>query len=185
MNKNMLPFILAGVLLVLAVLLLIPASNQALLSSIGIDSGGSVGGGFDAFIPLIPGYFPEGFVSTRVGVTHDEAPGADTYSEFYASETFFFKTIQRQGPEVSLEIADPDLTIQGSQASLTGEFDAHSLIGGDLTLTQYDNGEMWLLTMVMHGIRLQVISNYPAEEVIRFAEELIPQRCTSTPTPEG
>jgi hypothetical protein len=84
-----------------------------------------------------------------------------------------------------MEIADPDLSIQGSPASLTGEFDAHALIGRDLPLTQYDSGEMWLLTVVIREIRVQVISNYPAEEVIRFAEELIPQRCTSTPTPEG
>jgi hypothetical protein len=80
MNKNILPFILAGVLLILAVLLLIPPTNQALLSFIGIDGGGSAVGGFDAFIPFIPGYFPEGFISTKVGVTHDDTLGANTYS---------------------------------------------------------------------------------------------------------
>jgi hypothetical protein len=187
MNKNILPFLLAGILLILAVLLAIPASSQALLSLIGIQSNAvsSTIGGFDAFIPFIPGYFPEGFVGTSAGVTSDESRTAAIYGEFYASDTHFFKTIQSQNKNPHVEIADPDLTIQGNPTILTSEVDAGALIGGDLDLADYDTSEVWLLTVVMREIQVQVVSNAPKEEVIRFAEGLIPQRCTSTPTPDG
>jgi hypothetical protein len=187
MNKNLIPFLAAGVLLILAVLLAIPATNQAIFNLLGIDTGGqsSVSSDFDAFIPFIPGYFPEDFMITSVGIDMHEAPDENIYSEHYASDEVFFKTIQSQGADVSMDIYNPDLTIQGTPASLTSQLDIHALIGDDLDLNLYDTSEVWLLTLVMREIQVQVVSNAPYEEVIRFAEELIPQRCTSTPTPEG
>jgi hypothetical protein len=43
---------------------------------------------------------------------------------------------------------------------------------------------VWLVNVVMKEINVQVVSNLPREEVIRFANELIPQYCIYTPTPE-
>jgi hypothetical protein len=185
MNRNLLPFIVSGLILLLAVLLLIPTTSQALFALVGIDTAGSASiGGFDAFIPFIPGYFPENFTITTASVGSREEPGWVEYTELYASETHFFKTIQRQGSELPTEIASPDLSIQASPASLTHPENLQELAGDDLDLTQYDTSEVWLLTVVMRGIQVQVLSNLPQAEVIRFAEELIPQRCTATPTPE-
>lgn len=186
MNKNILPFVLAGFLLLLAVLLMIPATNQAVIALIGLDTRGqtSVSGDFDAFIPFIPGYFPEDFKITSVGTTSDETTGIDSYSEFYASDTHFFKTIQRQGKDVPMAISDPNLAIQNHPASMTDQVDVEALVGDDLDLRQYDTSKVWLVTVVMKEINVQVVSNLPREEVIRFANEVIPQYCIYTPTPE-
>jgi hypothetical protein len=186
MIKNILPFVLAGLLLILAVLLMIPATNQAVISLIGLDTQGqtSVKGDFDAFIPFIPGYFPEDFMITSVGATSDETPDIHSYSEFYASDAHFFKTIQRQGKDVPLAISNPNLTIQNHPASITDMVDVDALVGDDLDLRRYDTSKVWLLTVVMKEINVQVVSNLPREEVIRFANEMIPQYCIYTPTPE-
>jgi hypothetical protein len=177
---------LAGVLLLLAVLLMIPATNQAIISLIGFDTRGqtSVSSEFEAFIPFIPGYFPEDFMITSVGTTSDEAPNHDSYSEYYASDTHFFKTIQRQGKDAPMAISNPNLTIQNNPASITDMVDVDALVGDDLDLRRYDKSKVWLLTVVMKEINVQVVSNLPREEVIRFANELIPQYCIYTPTPE-
>jgi hypothetical protein len=187
MNKNILPFVLAGMLLILAVLLMIPTASQAIISLIGIDTQGqtSVSGDFDAFIPFIPGYFPEDFMITTVGTTSDEAPDYDSYSEFYASDTHFFKTIQHKGKDIPMVISNPNLTVQNNPASITDMVDVNALVGDDLDLRRYDTTKVWLLTVVMKDINVQVVSNLPREEVIRFANELIPQYCIYTPTPES
>ena len=186
MDKRPLPLILAGLLFVLAVLLMIPVTNQAIISLIRRDalSQTSVSGGFDAFIPFIPGYFPEDFMITSVGTTSDEAPNFDSYSEYYASDTHFFKTIQRQGKDVPMVIPNPNLTIQNNPASIIDQVGVDALVGDDLDLQDYDTSKVWLLTVVMKEINVQVVSNLPREVVIRFANELIPQYCIYTPTPE-
>ena len=187
MTKNAYPFLIAGILLGLAILLLIPQTNQAIFSLLGIDTQGqsTVSSDFDAFIPFIPGYFPEGFYALSVGLAVDKSPNKDTYSEFYASEEYFFKIIQSQGQGVDPISSAPNLIVQGSPANLTNQVALEALIGEDLDLDLFDTSEVWKLSVVMGEISVQVISNQPAEEVIRFANELIPQRCTKTPTPEN
>jgi hypothetical protein len=187
MNKNILPLLLAGFLILLAVFLMIPTTNQTILSLLGIDTQGksAVSSDFDAFIPFIPGYFPEDFSITSVGTAVDEGPGKNTYSEFYASDTYFYKIIQSQGEEVPVIVPNSAITIQDNPASLTDQVDVVGLIGGDLDLNQYSTSQVWMLSVVMKEINVQVVSNQPRDEVIRFAMELIPQYCIYTPTPEA
>jgi hypothetical protein len=187
MNRKMFPFMIAGFLILLAILLMIPQTNQIIFSLIGIETQtqSTVGSDFDAFIPFIPGYFPDGFFSSSVGLAIDETPDKHTYSEFYASDQYFYKIIQTQGKGVDPILPDPKLMVQGSPANLTNLIEIEALLGDDLDLDFFDTSEVWMLSVEMRGITVQVISNQPAEEVIRFANELIPQRCTSTPTPEN
>ncbi|MEN8242960.1 MAG: hypothetical protein ABFS17_13650 [Chloroflexota bacterium] len=187
MNNKIASIVIAGVLLLLAILLMIPQTNQILFSLLGIDTRGesAVRSDFDAFIPFIPGYFPEGFYSISVGLAFDEAPDKNTYSEFYASDTHFYKIIQSQGEGVEPFLPSPDLLVQDKPAQLTNQFDLDAYLGDDLDLNQFDTSEVWMLSVVMRELTVQVISNHSSEEVIRFANELIPQRCTSTPTPEN
>ena len=187
MSKNIYLFLIAGVLIILAILLLIPNTNQTIFSLLGIDTQGqsSVSSDFDAFIPFIPGYFPEGFYALSVGLAVDQSPNKDTYSEFYASDEYFFKIIQSHGQGVDPISSSPNLVVQGSPASLTDQVAVEALVGEDLDLNLFDTSEVWMLSVVMREISVQVISNQPFEEVIRFANELIPQRCTKTPTPKN
>jgi len=187
LNNKIASIVIAVVLLLLAILLMIPQTNQFLFSLIGIDIRGqsTVSSDFDAFIPFIPGYFPEGFYSISVGLAVDEAPDLNTYSEFYASDTHFYKIIQSQGKGIEPFLPSPDLLVQDNPAQLTNQFDLEAFLGEDLDLYQYDTSKVWMLSVVMREITVQVISNQSSGEVIRFASELIPQRCTSTPTPEN
>ena len=187
MNKKISSLVIAVVLFLIAILLMIPQTNQTLFSLLGIDTHGEsqVSSNFDAFIPFIPGYFPKGFFSISVGLAVDEAPNKNTYSEFYDSDAYFFKILQSQRKGGESFLPNPDLLVQDNPAQLTNQFDLEAYLGEDLDLNQFHTSEMWMLSVVMRGILVQVVSNQSSDEVLRFANELIPQRCTSTPTPEN
>ena len=186
--KKFWPFMVAGLLLIAAILLMIPQTNQAIFTLFGIDTRGttSVSGSFEAFVPFTPGYFPEDFIITHVGSGGHTAPDLDQYTESYASDTHFFKLIQSQGSAAPVLVPDEGFTIQTMPASLTNDVpDFDELIDGDLDLLKFGDDEVWLLTVELKEITIQLVSNLPEEEVIAVAEGLVPFYCTSTPTPEG
>lgn len=181
-------FLSLGIILALTVLLLTPATSEMIFGLLGFAGSPSEAvsyNGFDAFIPFIPGYFPENFEITFANNGSQSTPENSTYTETYASETHFFKTIQSQGPTTPEIIPDAALTIQGQPASLGQTFEFAQLMGEDLDLNQFDTQQVWLVRVVLKGIRIQLVSNLPEEEAIRVTEGLIPSICTSTPTPQG
>jgi hypothetical protein len=54
----------------------------------------------------------------------------------------------------------------------------------DLDLSQYNTQDVWLISVVLKNIHIQLVTNLPREAAIAVAEGLIPSICTSTPTPE-
>jgi hypothetical protein len=178
-----------GLLLAFAALLLRPSTNQAIIARLGLDRANRPApayNGFDAFIPFIPGYFPEEFEITHAETGSRTSSEINTYSETYASDTHFFKTIQSQGANIPEPQLDLNIKIQDQPASLTNIINIAQLFEGDtLDLSRYDTKEIWLLTVVLKEVTIQIATNLPKEEVIRVAEGLIPSICTSTPTPEG
>ena len=162
-------------LLALAALLLIPGTQQAILSGLGFASPSQPDisyNGFAAFIPFIPGF--------------DTSSSISTYTETYASDTHFFITIQSQGQAVLPLQPDPGFTIQGQPASLTNSVDLGTLAANvTLDLKLFDTQEVWLVNLVLKGITIQLITNLSEAEAIQVANGLIPSICTSTPTPEG
>lgn len=186
--KKILPFILAGLLLVLAVLLMIPATNQALFRLVGIDITGVAKvsyNGFKAFIPFIPGYFPEDFEITYVSNNSIASRGADTYTETYASEKYFFQFIQSQGKAVPSQIPAGDLEIQGQPALLDPTDLAEISFTDSLDTAGFSLNDGWVLTTIWKGTYIQMVTNLPAEEAVSIIEGLVPAICTSTPTPEN
>lgn len=182
------PFIAAALLLIVAVLLMIPQTGSAIFSLLGIETRGtvSVQGSFEPFVPFTPGYFPEDFIITHVGSGAYTAPDLDQYTENYASDTHFFKLIQSQGSAAPLLVPDEGFSIQDTPASLTNDVgDLEELLAGDPNPANFDTSEVWLLTVELKEITIQVVSNLPKEEVIAVAEGLVPTYCTSTPTPES
>lgn len=177
-----------GLVLILSVLLLVPATSQAIFGRLGLEIGAPAQpayNGFDAFIPFIPGYFPDDFQISYAQTGSSEASGTSTYTETYASDTHFFKTLQSQGPGSPALQPDPALNIQGQPASLVQNFSLADLIGEELDLTQYNTQQTWLVRVQLKGISIQLVTNLPKYEALRLAEGLIPSICTSTPTPEG
>ena len=186
--RSLWPFLAAGVLLVLAILLFIPEVNQAIYSLLGDDmrSGAQVYGSFEAFVPFTPGYFPEDFIITQVGTGGHTAPGLDQYTETYASDTHFFKLIQSQGKDAPVLVPDEGFTIQKVPASITGDMgDLNELLKGDPNPAEFDTSQVWVMTVELREVIIQVVSNLPQQEVIAVAEGLVPSFCTSTPTPEN
>lgn len=188
MMRKFWPFIAAGLLLVVGVLLMIPQTAQAIYGVFGIDTRGqsNVYGDFDAFVPFTPGYFPEDFTITYVGSGQHTAPDLDQYTETYASDTYFFKLIQSQGEGAPVWVPDDGFTIQKAPASITDQVgDLDELLQDDPDLAGFDTGQVWLVTVELKEITIQVVSNLPLQEVIAVAEGLVPTFCTSTPTPEN
>jgi len=179
-------FLSFGLIMAVSALLLIPATNQAILSffSSGNNSQAIAYNGFDAFIPFIPGYFPDTFEISYASNGSSTSSGVNIYTETYASETHFFKTIQSQGAGVAALKPDPSFTIQGQPASLTSDFNLTDLIGEDLDLSHFDTREFWMVSVVLKDINIQLVTNLSKEEAVRVADGLIPSICTSTPTPE-
>ena len=182
------PILFLGIVLALTVLLLTPATSEMIFGLLGLAGSPSEAvsyNGFDAFIPFIPGYFPENFEITFANNGSQSTPENSTYTETYASETHFFKTIQSQGPAAPEVLPDPGFSIQNQPASQTNSFDLVQLMADDLDLNQYNTQEVWLVSVVLKNIHLQLVTNLPEEEAIRVAEGLIPSICTSTPTPQS
>ncbi len=185
MKKIILPFILAGALFILAILLMIPPTNKAIYALFGIDTSGktTITSDFDAFAPFIPGYFPDGFEIKYVGSGGESAPDYDIYTEFYASDSHFFKLIESQGSVATPFVANLDRTVQGRPVELIADPDAVALISGDIDILKYDLNQLWHLSIFLKDIKVEIVSNLPPEEVLLLAENLIPSFCTSTPTP--
>lgn len=184
--KKLLPFAAAGVLLVLAILLMIPGVNQAIYGMFGINGAATIAyNGFEPFIPFVPGYFPDDFDIVYVGTGSHSAPGADTYTETYASENHFFQLIQSQGRNVPTLIPAGDLQIQGMPA-LLDPFDLAEIgFVESLDTGGIDPDDSWVVTVVLKEIHIQLVTNLPPEEAAAVAEGLVPAICTSTPTPES
>jgi len=190
MNKpsltKLLPFAAAGALLILAVLLMIPGVSQSLYRLVGIDATGAstlAYNGFEPFIPLVPGYFPDDFDITYVGNGSHSAPEADTYTETYADDRHFFQLIQSQGKAVPALNPDQDLRIQGQPARLEAADQTAIAFGQSLDTAGFDLHGGWVLTVVLKDIHIQLVTNLPPEEAIQIAEGLVPAICTSIPTP--
>ena len=157
-------------LLALTALLLIPSTQQAILSSLGFGSPSQSDisyNGFAAFIPFIPGYFPDNFQITHADTGFEPSSSISTYTETYASDTHFFITIQSQGQAVLPLQPDPGVTIQGQPASLTNSVDLGTLAANvTLNLNLFDTQEVWLVNLVLKGINIQVVTNLSEAEAI-------------------
>ena len=178
-----------ALILALAVLLLIPSTQQPILSTFGFSrpSLSDISyNGFDAFIPFIPGILPDNFQITYADTGSYTSSTISTYTETYASDTHFFITIQSQGQAVPLLQPDPGFTIQDQPARLTDNVDLTALASDiELDLNQFNTQKVWLVNVVLKEINIQLVTNLAKAEAIQVAEGLIPSICTSTPTPEG
>lgn len=183
-KKSLILLFTALILLVLGVVLLIPASRAAVFQAAGWAEPAPVYNGFEPFMPLIPGYFPEDFSITHVHHGAHTSQNINTYSETYASDTHFFITIQRQGPAVESFTPQDGITFQEQPGRITGsslrEISEHT----DLALEAFDTSELWMATVVLRKIQIQAVTNLPQEEIVLFTESLVPAICTEKPTPE-
>lgn len=177
-------FFAAGILFLLASLLIIPQTSQAIFGFLGIaqDSGKTVYNGFEPFVPYVPGYFPDDF--DIIYVDHDAQYGndMDTYTETYASADQFFKLVESKGAGVPDLTPDPDHTIQEQPASLTSGFDPALFEDETFDISTYDTSDVQIVTVVLKEINIQVVTNLPQEEAIQVAEGLVPAICTTKPT---
>jgi hypothetical protein len=187
-SRKLWSLIIAGLLILLSALLVIPATGQAVYGLFGIDTSSKDSiayNGFEPFIPFVPGYFPDNFEITHVSTGSHLSPEIDTYTETYASDSHFFLLIQSQGEAVPPLYQQPGLTVQDHPANLAHPAPNSILPADDLDLSLYDLTETWVLTVVLREINILVVTNLPREEALNVADGLVPAICTSTPTPEN
>lgn len=175
-------FFAAGGLFLLAALLIIPSTSQAIFGALGIQTGKTYYNGFKPFTPYVPGYFPDDFDIIYVDNDAQLSRQVDTYTETYASTEYFFKLVESQGSGAPELVPDPGLTVQGAPASLTSGFDAALFAADTLDMATYDTSQVIVVTVVLKEINIQVVTNLPQEEAIQVAEGLVPAICTTKPT---
>jgi len=180
--KLLVQILIALVLIITSILMIIPATRDGILSSFGIIETKPVYNGFEPFVPFVPGYFPDDFDITQVGTHQSVSEELSLYSELYASDTLFIKIIQQQGWVVSTILPDARFVIQGVPASLIRTDPNEWLREKEKRDLHLDLTEGWVVSLVLKGTTIQVISNLPQEEVLLVAEGLVPAICTTKPT---
>lgn len=180
--KLLLQILIAFVLIVSSILMLIPATRDGILSSLGIIEAKPVYNGFEPFVPFVPGYFPDNFDITKVETHQSVSEELSLYSEMYASDTVFIKIIQQQGWGVPRFMPDARFIIQEVPASLTRTDPNEWLREKEKTGLHLELTEGWVVSLEIKGTYIQVITNLPQEEALLVAEGLVPAICTTKPT---
>lgn len=180
--KLLVQILIALVLIIASILMIIPATRDGILRSIGIIEAKPAYNGFEPFVPYVPGYFPDDFEIIRVETNQSVSQELSLYSEMYASETSFIKIIQQQGWAVTRIMPDARFVIQNVPASLTRTDPDEWLQKDEKANLRLDPAEGWLVSLVLEDTYIQVVSNLPHEEVLQVAEGLVPAICTTKPT---
>ena len=163
-------------------MMVIPTTRKAIFDFLGLIEDKPVYNGFEPFVPFVPGYFPDDFEITHVGHSESLSEDVNVYSEIYATDTHFFKTIQQQGKGVPDSIPESGFTIQGSPAILEETHPENWLRDTESDNTRFDLDNGWLVTFIIKEIHIQVVTNLPEDEAVLIAEGLIPAICTTRPT---
>lgn len=174
--------LIALVLLVSSILMIIPATRDGILSSLGIIEAKPVYNGFEPFVPFVPGYFPDDFEITKVETHQSASEELSLYSEMYAGDTFFIKIIQQQGRAAPGLMPDARFIVQEVPASLASANPDEWLREKEKTGLHLELTKGWVVALVLKRTHIQVITNLPQEEALRVAEGLVPAICTTKPT---
>ncbi len=181
--KLLIQILIALVLIVTSLLMIIPATRDGILSSLGIIEGKPVYNGFEPFVPFVPGYFPDDFEIIRVETYQSVAQELSLYSELYASDTAFIKIIQQQGWAVPGYMPEARFVIQDVPASLTETDPDEWLREKEKAGLQLDLSNGWMVSSAAErNTYIQVISNLPPDQILEVAEGLVPAICTTKPT---
>ncbi|MBN2044890.1 MAG: hypothetical protein JW757_07730 [Anaerolineales bacterium] len=180
--KLLTQILVALVLIVSSILMLIPATRDTILSSLGILEAKPPYNGFEPFVPFVPGYFPDDFEITMAENYQSASEELSLYSELYASDTIFIKIIQQQGWGVPGFMPDARFIIQEVPASLTRTDPNEWLREKEKSSLHLELTEGWVVSLELKGIYIQVITNLPQEEALLVAEGLVPAICTTQPT---
>lgn len=171
--KLLIQVLIALVLIVSSLLMIIPATRDGILSAVGIIEAKPVYNGFEPFVPFVPGYFPNDFEITRVETNQSVSEELSFYSEMYASDTAFIKIIQQQGWAVPGYMPEARFVIQDVPASLTQTDPDEWLREKEKTGLHLDLSNGWMVSLVLKGIHIQVITNLAQEEALLVAEGLV------------
>jgi len=180
--KLLIQILAAMVLIVASILMIIPATRDGILVSLGIIEGKPVYNGFKPFVPFVPGYFPDDFEIIRVESDQSVSEELSMYSELYASDTNFIKIIQQQGWAVPGMMPDAKFVIQNVPASLTETNPNEWLREKEKVDLHLDMTEGWVVSLMLKGTYIQIVSNLPPDEILEVAEGLVPAICTTKPT---
>jgi hypothetical protein len=180
--KLLIQILIALILIVSSLLMIIPATRDGILSSLGIIEAKPVYNDFEPFVPFVPGYFPDGFEITKVETYQAVSEELSLYSEVYASDTAFIKIIQQQGWAVPSLMPDARFVVQDAPASLMRANPDEWLREKEVAGLHLDLSEGWMVSMVLKGTYIQVITNLTQEEALLVSEGLVPAICTTKPT---
>ena len=142
---------------------------------------GAVGYGMDDDWPLTPygfEYFPEGFeVRGVVGSINEAYPDFFRLSSLFSSDDRFIKIIQSVGEGSQVLPEGEEITINGHPAVLVRSPDVYEYLKGEVdNIADYAGYDTILLAWIEDGVKFEVVSNFPLDEVIKIAESAAPMQ---------
>lgn len=141
----------------------------------GAESSMSVGG-FEAFAPYTPTYLPNGFDSSGLGGT--SAPDLERLELTYSDGELFVVILQSMGSGAGDLPQGKTVTVNGETGRFVEVFatsaeELQQKIPGISAVTEFDYGRTSLLAWYLAEIKLEMVSNLPAEELLKIAQSLV------------
>ena len=183
--KKALTYSFITLLVVFGMLMAVPSVRAAVIEAIANyfrfdlpNDQGSLTWGMEEDWPFRPygvDYFPEGFNSrgSVSGIT-EAYPDIFILSFTFASEDRFIKIINSKGTGLSDLPEGESLTILSQPAVLIRDPELKEILGGDVdSVSDYISHEAYSLTWFMEDVRIELITNFSFEEMIKIADSLI------------
>lgn len=185
MSKAVPATFLTTLLLVLSLLLAVPAVRaqiektliQWFQAEVPGDAGTVAWGGEDwPFTPYTIAYFPEGY--DNKGTTSGIIESPDNFSltlTYHLSDDRFIKVINSQGIDYTDLPEGEPITIAGQPAALNREPYLEEILFGEVDdIQDYAVYEAFQFTWFMEDVQIEVVSNFPLEEILRIAGSIKP-----------
>lgn len=142
------------------------------------QGGGGVGFGGEApFNPYTISYLPEGFRVKGNYTGFEESPGVSTLENMFSDDERFIMLIQSSGERLSGLPEGEDISIDEQEAILIRDLDLEEYIGNLVDeIEDYAGEETISLNWFAGDVKIELISNFPLDEVIKIAESLTPMQ---------
>jgi hypothetical protein len=142
------------------------------------QGGGGVGYGGDApFTPFTINYLPEGFRVKGNYTGFEESPGVSTLENMFSDEERFIMLIQSSGEGLSGLPEGENIDFKEHEAVLIRDLDLEEYIGNLVDeVEDYAGVETISLNWFAGDVKIELVSNFPLDEVVNIAESLTPMQ---------
>jgi hypothetical protein len=142
------------------------------------QGGGGVGYGGDApFTPFTINYLPKGFRVKGNYTGFEESPEVSTLENMFSDDERFIMLIQSSGEGLSGLPEGQEISFGIQEAKLVRSLDLEAYIGNLVDdVEDYSGVETISLNWFAGEVKIELVSNFPLDEVLKIAESLTPMQ---------